>query len=212
MSLSNLDTYDNRVALDKWLNEKWAPWQVVHGYNSISGIVLSDYSKTKSTSNGFSHIVQFKIQNQTPVAPEFVAIFIADTKETQEAIDFQIDSFFNNQTTIDNEMDEEYVRMKIERLQEDYRKKSRIIQPVEVIMEIKSISRANNGSTTIAGYVTREAWINVDGIAQYEDQRQVVLIPFDKWFAWLELIDPNRHEKIKRERTASVVESVDYAE
>lgn len=206
MALSNTDTYDNRMALDKWLEKNGTLPHVSHGYNGIGGVVISDYSKTKTTSTGFAHIVQFKIQSQIPVAPEFVAIFVANMKEFESSINTLIDEFFSNQTKIDGELDENYVKMKIDRIQEDYRKASRVVRPVEVIMEIKSINRATNGSTTIAGYVSRDSWIEVDGIAQFEEERQVILIPFDKWFSWLELVDPDRHEKIKREREAKLDE------
>lgn len=205
MALSNLDTFENRKALEKWMKEQGTLSSTNHGYNSIEEAIVTDVlGKVQTKWNGYSHEIQLKINHPLNNSGESVLVFIASTKEYESAIHTLIDEFFAVQTKIEEEAeedapDEQYVLNKVQRIQDDYRKACRVIQPVEVIVDIYSFTTKMK-KTTVKWYVDFEDRIAVDKISAYMEERQVIVLPFDKWFPLLEKVDPEEHRKIKHSR------------
>lgn len=100
MSLSNTDTEENRKALREWVREQGYDTVILHGYNAVEHVVLADYEKLKLESDGQNYKIKMKIGNYIPMAQEFVAVFIPDTKEFNNTISHFIGQFFSKQTSM----------------------------------------------------------------------------------------------------------------
>jgi hypothetical protein len=202
MSLSQVDTFDNRVKLGEYLRTQNTPHEVVHGYNEVIGATLTHYKLAEMKSKGSANTIKFAFKKSMPeMSSEYVIAMIADTTEFQVSINTNIGKFFDTQTSIDNpKNDEESVSFQIGKIQKDYSDRAKLIPEVLVTMDLKTINKKDNGFTELTGYVTDEEWMKVHKIRLFSNERQIVIMPFHHYFAHLLETNEELYEKIKLQR------------
>lgn len=201
MTLSNRDTEDNRKALREWVRLQGYDTVILHGYNAVEHVILADYEKLKLESDGQHYKIKMKIGNYIPMAQEFVAVFIPDTKEFNNGINTYIYQFFSDQTSIgDSARDETAVLRQIEKSNREYRQIQAHIETVECFINISKIAK-NKGNTGIEGFIEdKDSWLEVEAISAFTDERQVVIMPFESYMEYLSVKDIEKYEQIVEDR------------
>ncbi len=201
MSLSSLDTEENRTLLQDFLNLSGYGNKILHGYNHVKNVALADYDNLKLTSDGYAYKIQIRIEDYIPMSEEFVVVFLPTAKQFNSDIGQLTKDFFSSQLTIDSKRkDEFYVLSQVKKLNSEYQSLLTITKSVECFVKSKKISR-NKGKTTIEGFIkSKEDWLNVEAIAGFTSERQVAIMPFNDYMAFLEINDIDQFNQIQDER------------
>ena len=198
MSLSNTDTEENRKALREWVREQGYDTVILHGYNAVEHVVLADYEKLKLESDGQNYKIKMKIGNYIPMAQEFVAVFIPDTKEFNNTISHFIGQFFSKQTSMI--WSEDSILDRIRESNREYRAIQSPIKTVECFINISKIAKSK-GKTGIEGFIEdKDSWLEVESISAFTDERQVVIMPFESYMEYLSVNDIDKYDKIVEDR------------
>lgn len=198
MTISNTDTDENRKALREWVREQGYDTVILHGYNSVEHVVLADYEKIKLESDGQNYKIKMKVGNYIPMAQEFVAVFIPDTKEFNNTINHFIGQFFSKQTSMIGS--ETSVLDQIKTSNREYRAIQSPIKTVECFINISKIAKSK-GKTSIEGLIVdKDSWLEVESISAFTDERQVVIMPFESYMEYLSVNDIEKYDRIIEDR------------